>query len=72
MSDPLAARARELHRRALKAEEEASRARAERDRAIRALRARDPRRWSYRALADVLGCSRELVAQIVKRGPGPD
>lgn len=41
--------------------------RAERDRLIRQLRSEDPRRWSYGALAAGLGCSRELIALVVKR-----
>lgn len=38
---------------------------------IRRLREQDPTRWSYSALANALGCSRELIALIVKRGDGP-
>ncbi len=67
-SDARASRARELHRQAAEADAVATRHRAERDRLVLQLRAEDPERWSYAALADALGCSRELVALIVRRG----
>ncbi|WP_420112412.1 hypothetical protein, partial [Pseudactinotalea sp.] len=51
ISDPLLARARELHRRAIETEELAARQRAERDHLIRRLREQDPTRWSYGAIA---------------------
>jgi biotin operon repressor len=41
--------------------------RSERDRLILRLRAEDPGRWSYTALADALGCSRELIALVLRR-----
>lgn len=66
-SDPLAARAAELHAKALAADAEAARYRAERDEIIDRLRRAEPERWSYTALARALGCSRELIAQIVRR-----
>ena len=66
-SDPLAARAAELHAKALEADAEAARYRAERDEIIDRLRQAEPERWSYTALARALGCSRELIAQIVRR-----
>ena len=66
-SDPLAARAAELHAKALKADAVAAQYRAERDELIDRLRADEPKRWSYTALAQALGCSRELIAQIVRR-----
>ena len=66
-SDVRVARARELHRKALEADELAARQRAERDALIRGLRAEDPKKWSYGALAAALGCSRELIALVVKR-----
>lgn len=47
VSDARAARARELHRKALEADELAARQRAERDALIRRLRAEDPKKWSY-------------------------
>lgn len=67
VSDSRAARARELHAKAAEADQAAARYRAERDRLIHQLRDEDPSRWSYGALAEVLGCSRELVALVVKR-----
>ncbi|MFT4293818.1 MAG: hypothetical protein QM582_00195 [Micropruina sp.] len=70
MSDARAARARELHRKALEADELAARQRAERDALIRRLREEDPKRWSYGALAAAIGCSRELIALVVKRAKG--
>ena len=66
-SDARVARARELHRKASEADELAARLRAERDALIRRLRAEDPQRWSYGALAAALGCSRELIALVAKR-----
>lgn len=66
-SNPLAARAAELHAKALGADAEAARYRAERDEIIDRLRRAEPERWSYTALARALGCSRELIAQIVRR-----
>lgn len=66
-SDPRAARARELHRKAAEADEVAARYRQERDRLVLQLRAEDPARWSYSAIADALGCSPELVALVVRR-----
>ena len=67
VSDLKAARARELHGQASEAEGRAADLRAERDRLIRQLRAEDEKRWSYGALAKAIGCSRELIAQVVKR-----
>ena len=67
VSDLKAARDRELHDQASEAERRAADLRAERDRLIRQLRAEDEKRWSYGALAKAIGCSRELIAQVVKR-----
>lgn len=66
-SDPRAARARELHRKAAEADELAARYRLERDRLINGLRAEDPTRWSYTVLAAAIGCSRELIALVARR-----
>lgn len=66
-SEPRAARAKELHAKAAEADRIAEQYRAERDRLIHQLRDEDPQRWSYGALAAALGCSRELIALIVKR-----
>jgi len=52
---------------AAEADRVAEQYRAERDRLIHQLRDEDPQRWSYGALAAALGCSRELIAMIVKR-----
>ena len=67
VSDLRAARARELHEQVAETERRAAQLRAERDRLIRQLRDEDSERWSYGALAKVIGCSRELVAQVSKR-----
>lgn len=67
VSDLTAARARELHEQATLAEQRAADLRAQRDDLIRRLRAEDEDRWSYGVLAKAVGCSRELIAQIVKR-----
>ncbi|MER7298631.1 hypothetical protein ABTX24_03185 [Nocardioides sp. NPDC127514] len=67
VSDPRAARARELHRKALEADELAASYRAERDRIIHRLRDEDPARWTYAALARALGVSRELIALVTRR-----
>jgi hypothetical protein len=66
-SDARAARARELHRKAAEADELAARYRLERDRLVHRLRAEDPARWSYTAIATAIGCSRELVALVSRR-----
>ena len=66
-ADARSARARELHLKAAEADRLAAQSRAERDRLILQLRAEDPARWSYTALADALGCSRELIALVVRR-----
>lgn len=66
------ARARDLHERALEADELAARQRAQRDELILRLRAEDPKRWSYGALASAIGCSRELIALVVRRAGASD
>jgi hypothetical protein len=66
--DIRAQQAREHHREAAALEEQAARRRELRDRLIRRLRADDPRRWTYPALAAAVGCSPELIAHIVKTG----
>jgi AraC-like DNA-binding protein len=40
--------------------------RRQRDRLILQLRAEDPRRWTYLALARAVGCSPELIAHVVR------
>ncbi|MFT3888824.1 MAG: hypothetical protein QM713_11760 [Arachnia sp.] len=69
ISDARLARARELHRQAIEAEELAARLRAERDALIKRLRAEDPETWSYGTIAAGIGCSRELIALVAKRKP---
>jgi hypothetical protein len=49
-------------------EREAGRHRSERDRLIRSLRADDPVKWTYPRLAELLGCSKELIAVMVRGG----
>jgi ribosome-binding protein aMBF1 (putative translation factor) len=65
-SDPKIQQAREHHRRAAEALALAERHRQQRDALIRRARQDDPGRWSYTALAAALGCSKELIAAIVK------
>ena len=65
-SDPAIQQAREHHRRAAEALALAERHRQQRDALIRRAREDDPGRWSYGALAAAVGCSKELIAAIVK------
>jgi hypothetical protein len=67
VSDPRAARARELHAKAAEADRVAARYRAERDRLLHQLRDEDPKRWTYSALAVAVDCSRELIALVFRR-----
>jgi len=67
--DVRAAMARDFHRSAARQGELADRDRAQRDQLIRQLRAEDPKQWTYEALAKAVGCSRELIAYIVKNAP---
>lgn len=66
MSDARAAQARQHHLRGQEADQLAEQHRAARNALIRALRAEDPARWTYRALASAIGCTEELIAAIVK------
>lgn len=66
MSDPRAAQAREAHRLARQTDALAGQHRATRDRLIRELRAEDPKRWTWPALAKAVGCTPELAAAIAK------
>lgn len=73
VSDIRAQQAREHHRKALAALEQAARHREQRDRLVRQLREADPHRWTYAALADLVGCSPELIAAIINpRRTQPD
>lgn len=66
--DIRAQQAREAHQAASRAVAEAAQHRTRRDQLIRALRAEDPVRWTYRALAAAVGCSEELAGKIVTGG----
>jgi len=44
----------------------AERHRQQRDALVRQLREADPHTWSYSALAAAVGCSKELIAAIIK------
>ncbi|PRB45052.1 hypothetical protein CQ020_01450 [Arthrobacter sp. MYb23] len=65
-SDSSIQQAREHHRRAADALALAERHRQQRDAFIRRARQEDPVRWSYGALAAAVGCSKELIAAIIK------
>jgi hypothetical protein len=65
-SDPGIQQAREHHRRAAEALALAERHRQQRDALIRRARKEDPGQWSYSALAAAVGCSKELIAAIIK------
>ena len=66
VSDARSQQAREHHRAQAAAEESAKRHRDQRNRLVKQLRAEDPDRWTYPALAAAVGCSPELIAAIVK------
>jgi hypothetical protein len=66
VSDARAQQAREHHRDQLADETSARRHRDVRDRLVKQLRAEDPGRWTYTALAKAVGCSPELIAAIIK------
>ena len=65
--DVRAAQAREENRLAAENERSAGLHREMRDRLVRQLRAEDPARWTYPALAKAVGVSPELIAHIVKQ-----
>ena len=64
MSDSRVARAKELHRMAAAHAQDAEGAREKRDRLIRQVYAGGG--WSYEQLGQRIGCSRELIAHIVR------
>ena len=66
VSDPRAAQARAHHLAAQAAEDDAARARASRDELVRLLRGEDPRFWTYKRLAEAVGCSPELIVKIIR------
>ena len=63
--DARAAAAREAHEASLAAAADGARHRARRDQLIRQLRRDDPS-WTYERLANVVGCSPELIAVIIR------
>jgi AraC-like DNA-binding protein len=65
--DIRAEQAREHHRESAGLSEQAARHRVQRDRLIVQLRADDPQRWTYPALAAAVGCSPELIAHIIRQ-----
>lgn len=72
-SDARAQQARQHHRAAMSADARAEQSRAARDQLLRQLRAEDPARWTYAALAAAIGVSPERMAQIVgPQKPAPD
>jgi hypothetical protein len=66
MSDIRAAQAREHHQEVTAHEAGASRHRIMRDRLVLALREDDPKYWTYRRLADEIGCSHQLIMYILR------
>jgi AraC-like DNA-binding protein len=69
ISDSQAALARWHHRASQALTLQAEHEREARNAAIRALRVSDPQRWTYSTLARAVGCSPELIAQIVRSRP---
>lgn len=65
-SDPRAAQARDHQHRQQEADQQAKLHREQRDRLVRLLRAENPDRWTYTALARAVDCSPELIAAICK------
>jgi len=70
VSDPRAVQAREAHRLAGEHGALARQHRERRNHLVRRLRAEDPRRWTYAALARAIGISPEMAAAIVKGRTG--
>jgi AraC-like DNA-binding protein len=66
-NDLRVARARDSHQAAAEKDAQARAYRDTRDRLIRELRAEDPSYWTLGALAREIGCSKELIAHIVKQ-----
>jgi hypothetical protein len=69
VSDARAQQAREHHRAAGAAPASARRPPPQPDALVRRLRAEDPARWSYGALAGAVGCSPELIRVILTGDP---
>lgn len=55
------------HKAGLALDGDAAKARAKRNRLVKRLRESDPKRWTYAELAAGVGCSPELVSQIIHR-----
>jgi AraC-like DNA-binding protein len=70
--DPRLFQAAGAHSQAGDRDLEARRHRDERDRIVRELRAEDPKTWTMSRLAAEIGCSKELIAYILKTTPGED
>lgn len=66
VSDIRAQQAREHHRASAAANAQAEQHRAQRNRLVLELRDSDPGAWSYKALANAVGCSPELIAAIIQ------
>ncbi len=66
--DYRAEQARRLHLEATGLSARASRLRVMRDTLVCVLRESDPERWTMGALARELGCSKELIAHILREG----
>ncbi|RBO87049.1 hypothetical protein [Nocardia puris] len=64
--DIRAQQAREHHQAAGISKQQAAQHVAARNRLIRQLRATDPDRWTYPALARAVGCTPELIAAVVQ------
>jgi AraC-like DNA-binding protein len=60
--------ARENHQLAERSEATAKLHRQQRDRLVRQLRAEDPDKWSLKKLAVHIGCSKGLIAAILRTG----
>lgn len=69
MDDVRAALARENHRLSAECEATARLHREQRDHLVRQLREADPKTWTLNALARAVGCSKELIANILKAPP---
>ena len=65
--DARAQQAREHHEAAARTSRDADTHRQQRDQLVRALRAEDPERWSYSALAKAVGCSKSLIRLVFKQ-----
>lgn len=64
--DVRAAQARENHRLAGESKAQARLYQEQRDHLVRLLRSEDPETWTFSALARAVGCSKELIALILK------